>query len=162
MYLVTEDTSQEDTPAAEINQTTTSHVADQTTLVPNEDEAFALEPIDITGKLDGRSTRIFQEYFHMMIVCITVWATFPLICAMDMVIRLHVFMLSPPTPGHLGYRRFGHMSKNKSHFSFSGQAGNLNKSQAQTFFYLTNMKYKNDLFDFGKKVPPSRAGTFKT
>ena len=24
--------------------------ADQTTLVPNEEEAFALEPIDITGK----------------------------------------------------------------------------------------------------------------
>lgn len=52
-----EDTSQEDTPAAEINQTTTSHVADQTTLVPNEDEAFALEPIDITGVKETRQRR---------------------------------------------------------------------------------------------------------
>ncbi|XP_072029668.1 double-strand-break repair protein rad21 homolog [Amphiura filiformis] len=50
------ESSQEDTPTAE-HQATTSAVADQTTLVPNEDEAFALEPIDITGVKETRQRR---------------------------------------------------------------------------------------------------------
>ena len=35
-------------------------LADQTTLVPNEEDAFALEPIDISGKLPHRK-RILEK-----------------------------------------------------------------------------------------------------
>ena len=58
MIMVLLETSQEDTPRAE-HQATTS-AADQTTLVPNEDEAFALEPIDITGM--GCLKYIIRQY----------------------------------------------------------------------------------------------------
>ena len=36
--------------------------------------------------------------------------------------------------------------------ALASRAGNFKKLLAQTFFYLTNMKYNNDLFNFGNKT----------
>lgn len=52
----------------------TTDQTEQTTLVPNEEEAFALEPIDITGKDTNKTEAVFALYMQCLlygsVVCI--------------------------------------------------------------------------------------------
>lgn len=47
----------------------TTDQTEQTTLVPNEEEAFALEPIDITGKKDQT-----KQKSHLNCVSLEMWS----------------------------------------------------------------------------------------